>query len=273
MAEPNRDQVAELSAQLSALEGESQRLLSALQWSSTVRNILLLCLVLFVVVFGWLYYTLSQDIRTRKLEEFKTILADQQHELLEPFSREAFKLAEDVGPEVLQVLQKQVEKDGQKYVNAFNAERDVLTKNLEVHVDESVSKIYERLLDDHEKILQEEFPELNTEGNRTKLRANMSQTYRQLVKRYYIDYFHKEIERMALAIDNFPTAEPDESKGPLAQQVLYELMEMIQMMMVGPSDDLNLNAARESFSTPNTEAPSTTATQASDSTTKSDGGQ
>ncbi len=252
MAEKNNDQVAELSAQLSALEGESQRLLSALQWSSTVRNILLLCLVAFVVVFGIFYYNLFRDIKEKRVIEFQNMLADPAHqqELLEPLSKEAFQLAEDVGPAVLNAFQRRLESDGRKYVQAFNVQRDTLTDNLEVHVEGAANKIYERLLDDHEKILREEFPQLDTEGNRLKLHSNMAKTYRQMVQRYYIDYFHKEIERMALAVDNFPVADPDETKGPLAQQILYELMEMVQMMMVGPSDDLNLNAARESFSNP-----------------------
>ncbi len=237
MAEQNKDQVAELSAQLSALESESQHLLSALQWSSLVRNILLLSLVAFVAVFGLLYYKLYKDITEKKLAEFQTILAERQQELLEPLSKEAFQLAQDVGPDILTAFQYRVESDGDKYIKAFNAERDIVKKNLEAQVEASAHDLYERLLNDHEKILQEEFPQLD-EDDKNRLHANMEQTYRQLVKRYYVDYFHTEIERLALSIDNFPMSEPDQSKGPLAQQVLYELMEMVQMMMVGPTDDL-----------------------------------
>lgn len=255
MAEKNNDQVAELSAQLSALEAESQRLLSALQWSSTVRNILALCLVAFVVVFGWTYYNLYREITQQKVAQFQNILAEQQHELLEPMTREAFKLAEDVGPDVLTVFQEQIEKDGRDYVKAFNVERAALSENLEKHVENSANKLYERLMADHEKILQEEFPQLDTEGNRAKLHTNMARVYKQLVQRYYIDYFHKEIERMALAIDNFPMADPDESKGPLAQQILYELMEMVQMMMVGPAGDVNVNAAGDAAPATSEAAP------------------
>jgi hypothetical protein len=250
MAEQNKDQVAELSAKLSALENESQRLLAALQWSSIVRNILLVCLVGFVAVFGLLYYRLYKDITERKLHEFQTILAAQQDELLEPLTKEAFKLTEDVGPELVTIFEKQIEKDGNKYVNAFNQEREILSQNLQVQVDQTASGLYEKLLNDHEQILREEFPQISSEEDVKMLHDNMGKVYQQLVQRYYIDYFHKEIERMALAIDKFPMAEPDESKGPLAQQVMYELMEMAQMMMVGPSDDLNLAAARESFAIP-----------------------
>lgn len=255
MSDANKDAVAELSAQLSSLENEAQRLLSALQYSSTVRNILLLCLVAFCVVFGWLYYRLYREVQDKKIPQLQSIIAEQQNEILEPLTKEAFTLVEDVGPEVVEVFQRRIESDGKKYVKAFEAERDVLSKNLEVHLEDAVNKTYEKLLDDHEKILQEEFPEFTSEGNRLKLHTNMAQTYRQLVRRYYIDYFHNEIEKMALAVDQFPVAEPDEAKGPLPQQVLYELMEMVQMMMVGPTDDLNVAAAREAFSSPANEAP------------------
>lgn len=241
--EPKNDQVAELSQQLRVLEERAQGLLAALRWSSWVRNVLFLCLLAFVVVFGILYYQLYQDITKNKLIEFQNILAEKQQELLEPVSREVFTLVEEVGPEVLQVFQKQIEADGTKYMDAFQKEREVLMADLETHLNEVVSTAYDKMLDEHEKILQAEFPELNSESNRAKLHANMEQTYDQLVRRYYIDYFHNEIERMTMAIDKFPMSEPDETKGPLAQQVLYELMEMIQMMMVEPSDPVGLAQA------------------------------
>ena len=250
MSEQNKDQVAQLSAQLNALENESQRLLAALSWSSTVRNILLLCFVAFVVVFGWLYYSLYREIKDKKLVQLQAMLSEQQDELLQPVSQEALRLAQEVAPDVLTVVQNRVQADGKKFVKAFNAERDILNQNLQLRVEESANKLYEKLLDSHEKILQEEFPELRNEAAQAKLHDNLGKTYRQLVQRYYIDYFHKEIERMALAVDQFPIADADDSKGPLAQQVLYELMEMVQMMMVGPSDDLNLKATRESFTNP-----------------------
>jgi len=230
MAEQNKDQVTQLSAQLSALESESQRLLAALQWSSLVRNILLLCLVGFVVVFGWLYFKLYRDITQNKLAEFQRILNERQSELVEPLSREAFQLAQDVSPDVLKAFEWRIQSDGRKYVKAFNTERDIISQNLQAQVEDASVKLYERLLNDHEKILKEEFPQLDAQDQAT-LHQNMEKTYRQIAQRYYIDHFHTEIEKLTVAIDNFPMSEPDEAKGPLAQQVLYELMEMVQMMM------------------------------------------
>lgn len=268
MSEANKDQVAELSAQLSALENESQRLLSALQWSSTVRNILLLCLVAFCVVFGYLYYSLYREVNEQKIAQIQAILVEKQDEILKPVTDEAYALVQDVGPEVVEIFQKRIESDGKKYVNAFTKERDILSKNLELHVEEAANQTYEKLLADHEKILQEEFPDLDNEANRARLHTNMAETYKEVVRRYYIDYFKKEIEKMAVAVDQFPVAEPDEAKGPLAQQVLYELMEMVQMMMVGPSDDLNLAAAREAFANP----PSGSTSEPANASQTPDGG-
>jgi hypothetical protein len=241
MADANKDQVAELSAKLNALESESQRLLAALSWSSTVRNILLLCLVGFVVVFGWLYYQLIRDFQQKRFDEIVTAFQSRQDELVAPLSQEAAKLVETVGPDVLSAFGTRVEADGNKYIAAFNAEREKLNESLGTQVEAAAHKLYDRLLNDHEKILREEFPQLNDDDQK-RLHANMERTYRQIAQRYYIDYFQKEIERMTLAIDQFPMSDPDQAKGPLPQQVLYELMEMIQMMMVGPSEDLKPTA-------------------------------
>jgi len=222
--------VSDPSVQLRELEEESRALLAALRWSSTVRNIILIGLILFVVVFGFLLWNFYQDW-DRRFAEIQRVATARQDEFLQPITQQVYALAQDTWPHVQTVVRTQVENDMPRYQKVFEKEWETMRTNLAGHIESSLFSTYESMIRDHEKILQEEFPELLDEARVNQFRINMEVVYRELAKRYYSDYFRAEFDRLVYLLNTFPAVEPDASRGATSEQIVSGMLDVVRMLI------------------------------------------
>ncbi len=232
MTDSQDDQVARLTSQLEGLEQECQGILAAMRYSKNVRLILLVGLLLFVGVFSYMFYQLYQDITHRRLAEIQAEFTARQDEFVEPLTRELFLLVEDTRPEVTQVLLDRASEDAPKYMSAFDAERTTLVTNLESYLDQKLQTTFEEVVSEHQDVLSKEFPELVDGSKIDQVRKNFENAYKQVGKRYYVDYMREKLEELVTRLDKFPPAEPREPGIPVGEQVASEFLDMVRMMLV-----------------------------------------
>ena len=116
--------------QVKRLETESRQLLSALKWSTRVRNMLLICMVAFVAGAGALFYGLFQEIRNSRLAETQQLFIERQDEFLEPLTQAALDVAQTAGPEVFHAFREQFTNDASRYLQVMGQQRDAIAQSL-----------------------------------------------------------------------------------------------------------------------------------------------
>lgn len=228
----HEEQIAMLTEKLNMLENESRRLLIALNWASKVRMILLGCIVLFVGISLWMFYSLYIDIRTNRFAEVQRIINQQPEEFSEPLTRQVMLLAEEQGPHVIEVFRKQAQEDSELYVRAFDEERTKLINSLQANLESKLQDSYAEMLVEQEEMLRNEFPVLKDPEKLANIRANMERVYDKIGKRYLVDSLKEEMESIATKIDTFPASDPKVDNIPLGEQIATEMLELVRMMLV-----------------------------------------
>ena len=221
-----------LNAKLEALELESRRVLRAMRWSTRVRLILVLALLVFVIVFSLFFYRLYTDIRDRRVAEVQRIINERPEEFSEPLTRQLIQLAEGQGPYIGTVFREQIEKDSQKYVDAFDDERDVFITNMQTMLEGKLNAANAAVMEEHETILRREFPELMDDRKLELIKSNMEEIYTQVGKRYYVDFMGDRLKSIVSKLDTFPAAKPRQPGAPLSEQLASEMLELVRMMVI-----------------------------------------
>ncbi|RMG39170.1 MAG: hypothetical protein D6725_05725 [Planctomycetota bacterium] len=171
----------------------------------------------------------SQEYKDALLKEFQAKL---EGGLADDLMRELTAVLESKGPTVRDAFLAQLKKDWPKYSDAIARERQVLMDELEEHLSELVEKQHEKLLARFEKVLAEELPALKDDRVRAQMMANLSEALKRLIKKYYVDEFHRELAEMYETWDEFPAADPapdeqleDELIGTLWEVLVHKLAE------------------------------------------------
>ncbi len=221
-----------LNAKLEALELESRRILRALRWSSKVRLILIIALILFVIVFSFLFYRLYNEIRDTRIAEVQRIINEQPQEFSEPLTRQLIVLAQDQGPYVGTVFREQIEEDSQKYVDAFDIEREEFVANMQTMLEDKLDEANAAVMEEHETILRREFPELVDDKKMELIKENMQEIYTQVGKRYYVDFMGDRLKAIVGKLDTFPASTPRQPGAALSEQIATEMLELVRMMVI-----------------------------------------
>ncbi|MDG1873359.1 MAG: hypothetical protein P8J27_05585 [Mariniblastus sp.] len=226
------EQIEFLNEKLNELENESRRILQALNWSSKVRLILSVALLFFVLITGFLFYSLYVDIKTNRIAEVQRIINENPEEFSEPLTRQVMALAEEQGPFVVEAFRKQAQEDSELYLSAFDQERNTLISSMQNKLETKLADSYAAMLLEQEQMLREEFPVLKDPEKLAKIRANMEKVYDKIGKRYFVDSLRDEMENIADKLDTFPVSTPKVDNIPIVEQIASEMLELVRLMTI-----------------------------------------
>jgi hypothetical protein len=161
------------------------------------------------------------EVKDRLVNEIQPVISDDASEFLqqtaEPVSRAVADRLRDRLPAYVETISKQGEK---------------LSKHLTNTVEESVKGRYHRMILGYRKILEQEFPKADKELL-DRMTARIEKALDRLVRRYYVDAFHKRIDQTVQlwkSIKPLPTGRPGEK--PLRQQLTQGVEEWVTLKVL-----------------------------------------
>ncbi len=239
MVETHEEQITRLNDRLQRLENESRRLLDAVRWSGRVRIILVTCLVLFLFVFGALYFWLYLDVRNNRMAEYPRLIGERPEQFSEPLTRQAIQLFEMESPGVADVFLAQFNKDRATYVDLIEKERKTLTDNIVRSFEAKLNETSKSFLEEHQEVLAREFPELRDEKKMALIKDNLQDIYERIGRRYHVHFMRDRLDSLIAQIDEFPRIEPKASGVPVTEQIFSEMLELLRMMLINSENYLS----------------------------------
>ena len=226
-------ELQQLVSRLDELQRRHDAFSAALDRARRTRRLIMIAFLAFVVIAGWRFYALANTIRSgdyqdRLINELgKAVTANQND-----FAREAEKLVKDITPVVSQALSEQSKKDLPLFMQVIDEERQTVMTGLPKRLSDRVEKHHRELLRRHEKLIQTEFPAVQDSEVRDRMMGNVCLALDRLVKKYYVDEYKKEFQRMSDAWDAFPRAEvPGVGDPGLDEQLMGELMDLVAVKL------------------------------------------
>lgn len=219
---------------VAALEKRVQELKASLRAARRTRFILVLAVLVFLGTVTAVLLKVRAEVTSQRYKEalLQHFQAKLEGGLADDLMRELTAVLQAKGPAVKDAFLAQLKKDWPKYSDAIARERQALMDELEQHLSELVEKQHDKLLARFEKVLAEELPALKDERMRAQMMANLSTALKRLIKKYYVDEFHRELTSMYETWDEFPAADPapdeqleDELIGTLWELLVHKLAE------------------------------------------------
>jgi hypothetical protein len=226
---PHSVEDAALTQQVEAAWRECDALTAALARSRRSRLVFLLLVIAFVAVVCFVFVGLGREVMG---EKFQNQLLDQAQERFdknsETYMKEVRALVDNAGPKVRDAFMEQVKKDMPKYVQNMELQRDKFAETLKTNVESKLKAHYTGLVERQQKILQEEFKDIEDPKKHERMMANIDRAVQKLVKRYYVDELETQLNQLYSLWDEFPPA-PAPKPGDLTaeEQLIKELLDML----------------------------------------------
>jgi len=232
-------EIEALSRKAEAIERESTALVKALGRARRTRQCLSLVVVVLIVAICALFYRLGDQFRSEQNTNLLLRTAEKQlAQRTDLFLTEVRKLADHSAPVLAEAFSAQSKKDMPKYGEAFNRERAVLLENLQERLKKQVQAHQKKVLDQHEAILKEEFPQFDDKKLHARMLDNMQIAMTPLVQKYYIDELGRQLQDMYDSWDEFPVAGPVRKGDPPLEDVPYgQLLELLTVKLSRSSED------------------------------------
>jgi len=233
-------QIEAMGNRVEAVERQVAALTATLSATRSTRRLLTLGYVIFFCVFGFLFYRLVMDFQ--KKESLDQLVAKVQQRLqdttLEKLKRQTMSLVDTARPVLTDAFYAQAKADASKYAEALEDERDMLMVNLQERMERQLQDHYKAILQRHEAVLKEEFPDLNDE-QLNQMASNIEKATQQLIDEYYVERMRTELEDMFKTWDEYPIADPPGPRDiPLEEELIGLLMEILTSKLSGAQSSL-----------------------------------
>jgi hypothetical protein len=220
-AQPSAAQVEEL---LRVCEG----LQRALARAKRVRQFLLIATLAFVVIVCYMFYSIGKRFTPDHMGELQAMAQERLAKNSDEYMRELRTLADNARPVVVDAFLKQAKKDMPVYMHAAGQEREKFVDEMQERVSKSLLEHYGKVLDSHQKLLEEEFPLIKDQETHRKMMGNLHLAVEKLVKKYYVDEMKGQLLALYDGWDQFPRADAPASGDPtLEDQFVGGLMEFL----------------------------------------------
>ncbi len=236
----------EIDALSRAVEQVERKTVALRQAIDRGRNVRLCVLVAIVALIGgvcFMFWTLFKQIQG---EEYRKKVTDiiitkfldrdepvTEEELYDLLFAESDKLRESAYPVLSKAFSDQIEKDMPRYSEAVLKERDILAKNLQSRLQERLETHLKVVVNRHQEILREEFPEITDKQLHTRMRNNFESIMTELVDEYYVDELGKQMQAVYQNYEDFPVAGPLEPGEDRVQLLLGALMDLLTIRLAG----------------------------------------
>lgn len=234
----------DLSGLASRVQSVKQDVVTVKQLLASARKVRL-CLILVVLVWlGAVAWTFLGMFNRLFSEEFRQELGNaatgQLQDKTKQVQTEATKLWNNAQPVLTEAFNKQREKDADKLANTLEEQRELLKTNLQTRVEEEVKARYEKVVEKHRKLLESEFPLVKDEETHQRMIDNLSVAMLDLVEKYYVEEFKRQLERLSQTWEDFPMADPLDPKDPeqssLASQLVAELLDLVPLLITASQE-------------------------------------
>lgn len=219
-----------LTQQMENIVRESDALIAAMQRARAIRLLLFVALVAFVLVTVLKFYQLAEPYRGEANQ--KILLAkvqDRWNRNSDRYVKEVEKLVEKCTEPLTTAFYDQAKKDLPSYFKKVEGERDTLLVNLERELAEKLTIQHQDSEGKYKRMLQAEFPTLQDERVHAKMVDNVQKAVNNLVKRYYVQELHDELQAFYNTWDQFPVAEkPAKGAEPLEDELVAALLLILQ---------------------------------------------
>lgn len=225
----SKDEMQALSQQSEAVQRASEALSSALNRARGIRLCLGLAAVLLIAFVCIMFYRLGMEVQSSEYQN--ALLSTGQKRLAvksDQYSKQFEMLVEKTSPALTKAFTEQINKDMPEFQKQLEKEKDVLAANLQEEFNTRVNGYYEKLRTRQEEMLKEEFPSIKDPAIRERMVKNIDKAVQNLVKRYFVDDFRRQIEEMQYTWDHFPEAErPKAGEPPLMDQFISTLLQYL----------------------------------------------
>lgn len=225
---------------LAQVEANAMALEAALKKTRVVNRLIFLTFLVIVVVVAWRGYTIISQVEEVEWQEKMTQALKESFAANEKqYQTELSKLWVVIQPKLAASFKKQLQKDSPRFRTAFITERDAFQKNIQIRLREALREHLKTALDKHEVILQEEFPEFRDKKQSSKIIANVQIAMQELIEKYYIGAFEREFEILYASYEEFPIADPPDTKTqekPLPTQFVGQLLELMKLKLISAPD-------------------------------------
>jgi hypothetical protein len=153
----------ELASRYEALERQANSLLAAMSRGRSIRNFLMLALLVLVGALCWTLYSMGNRLRSEKFMLELSNLATERMEKNGPaVQKHLVTLYEKSSPILTAAFQKRAEEDQPKYVAAAEKEWPEFKKSFETKLEERFRDQYKLIVADCKPELEKACPELKT---------------------------------------------------------------------------------------------------------------
>lgn len=219
-------------AQVDALLRECDSLRASLGKARMARSLLLLLLLGFVGVAGYILYDLWRTIDNFRgppnVEKIQRIASERLSKNSERYMTQVQDLANKVAPVLSTAFLERAQNDMPQYMNGLQQQREVLAERLQVRLAGLLEDRLKRAMDKHVNLIAAEIPVAKDKEQQDRLMANMHVVAERLVQKYYIDDLKRQLETLYDSWDHFPAAEPGGPDVKLSEQFIDELLQMLQ---------------------------------------------
>jgi hypothetical protein len=221
-AQPSAAQVEEL---LRVCEG----LQRALARAKLVRQFLMIATLAFIVIVCYMFYTIFKRFAPENMGELQSVAQKKLTENSDEYMRELQTLADNSRPVVVDAFLKQAKKDMPAYMHAAGQERERFVEEMQDRVSKSLLEHYGKVLDRHQKLLEEEFPLIKDQETHRRMMGNLHLAVEKLVKKYYVEEMRGQILALYDGWDQFPRADvPAKGDPSLEDQFIGGLVEVLR---------------------------------------------
>lgn len=218
-----------LAREIEAVQKETAALVAAQATGRRIRLVLFLLAIILVGVTLYKFYALKENITS---EASVKALAAEAQKRLEANSKEYMvhvqRLVDKTSPVLTEAVYKQAKKDMPSFFEKMDKEREIFLKNLEDRLAIKIDESYQKVLANHEKLLEKEFKGLDNPVVHQRMIQNLTVAVDHLARKYYIHDLQDEVQTLFDHWDAFPAADPVmKGQEPLEDQLTGTLFQLL----------------------------------------------
>lgn len=230
---PQPDELELIQKQIDKLSRECSELTSAFARARKVRFMLALAVFAFVCIVCLAFYRLGSNLMKDEFtQELSNVAAKRLEKNQDRYMHHVELLVNRTSPALTEAFTQQANKDMATYLNLMERERDATRKELEAKLGKKLQQRYEHSLDQHEKILRTEFPQVKDEVLHERMTKNIHIAIDRLLEKYYVTELERQLQLLFEAWDRFPPADPPRpNEAPLEQQFKTEVFRLLAIKL------------------------------------------
>ena len=227
--------VAMLSAETEAVLKEAAALRAALHRGRTLRQVLMLLFLVFVVGITVAFYRLGAKVYDKAyLDQLAELAQKRLDQNADSYSRDLQQVVDEVRPVLMDTVSKQATRDTPAYLQGMQREGKAFSYNLQRKALAKIDELQERAIAKNQALFDKDFPVLNDARVKLRLSANLRVAAEGVANKYYIKELGNSLDELYTLWDSFPAAKKAEGETPPLDQLLSSLVNLLSIRVTKP---------------------------------------